>query len=93
MKEITQEKIRKYLEITKKALETIYDINKDIKNNKKAMEVIDKAERYYKDAKHYYEKGDYVTAFASVNYAHGWLDCGARMKLFKVPKDSGMFSE
>ena len=93
MKEITREKIKKYLEITKKALETIYDINKNIKNDKKAMEVIDMAERYFRDAKHYAEKGDLVTAFASVNYAHGWLDCGARMKLYKVPKDTGLFTE
>ena len=93
MKEITQEKIRKYLEITKKALDTIYDMNKNIKNDKKAMEVIDMAERYFKDANHYYEKGDYVTAFASVNYAHGWLDCGARLGLYRVPKDSGLFTE
>lgn len=93
MKEITQNKIKRYLEITKKALETIYNINKNIKNNEKASEVIDMAERYFKDAQYYYKKGDFVTAFASVNYAHGWLDCGARLKLFKVPKGSGLFTE
>lgn len=93
MKEITQKKIKRYLEITEKALETIYNINKNIKNNKDALEIIDMAERYFKDAKYYYKKEDFVTAFACVNYAHGWIDCGARLKLYKVPKGTGLFTE
>jgi len=32
-----------------------------------------------------------VTAFAALNYAHGFLDAGARMKLFDV-KDSRLFA-
>ena len=57
----------------------------------RAEEVLDMAERYYSDAGHFKEKGDVVTAFAALNYAHGWLDCGARMGLFKV-KDSRLFT-
>lgn len=93
LKEIAQKKIKRYLEITEKARETIYDINKNIKNNKNASQVIDMAERYFKDAKYYYKKGDFVTAFACVNYAHGWIDCGARLGLYKVPKGTGLFTE
>jgi len=32
------------------------------------------ARSYYSDAVHFKETGDYVNAFASVNYAHGRLD-------------------
>ena len=50
------------------------------------------AKRYYKDAEYFYnEKKDYVTAFAALNYAHGWLDAGARSELFDVDGDSELF--
>lgn len=80
MDTITSEKLNKYLSITEKAL-------KGIKTNKGGKEVLDMAQRYFSDAKHYKEKGDYVTAFAAVNYAHGWLDAGARLGLFEVDKE------
>ncbi len=50
------------------------------------------ARTYYSDAKHFAEQGDYVNAFASVNYAHGWLDCGARIGLFDVGQDDQLFT-
>ena len=50
------------------------------------------AERYYSDAKHFAEKGDKVTAFAALNYAHGWLDAGARLGLFDVGEDDSLFT-
>ena len=53
--------------------------------------ILDMAQRYYDDAKHFRDKGDIVTAFAALNYAHGFLDAGARMKLFDV-KDSRLFA-
>ena len=47
---------------------------------------------YYSDAKHFRECGDIVTAFAAVNYAHAWLDCGARIGLFDVDGDDVLFT-
>ena len=47
---------------------------------------------YYADAKHFRECGDIVTAFAAVNYAHAWLDCGARIGLFDVDGDDVLFT-
>ena len=32
------------------------------------------AVRYYNDAKYYFEKKDYFTAFGCINYGHGLLD-------------------
>ncbi|MBW2999561.1 DUF357 domain-containing protein [Candidatus Woesearchaeota archaeon] len=88
---ITAEKLEKYLSITKKALEKANSAEKDTKRMEHVNDCIDMATRYYEDALHYKEKGDFVTAFAAVNYAHGWLDAGARMGLFKV-EGAGLFT-
>jgi hypothetical protein len=42
---------------------------------------------YLSDAKHFFEKGGWVNAFAALNYAHGWLDSGVRLKVFDVHDD------
>jgi hypothetical protein len=87
MRDISDERLEKYLEITKKAL----DMAKPAHESWKAKEVWDMASRYYQDALHFRKKGNVVNAFACVNYAHGWLDAGARLGLFKV-KDSSLFT-
>ncbi len=38
--------------------------------------VRDTALRYYRDALHFHERGEYVNAFAALEYAEGWLDAG-----------------
>lgn len=87
---ITQEKLKKYFSVTKKALEEAKKhINK--KELEKAEDFLDMATRYYEDAKYFEKKNDLVNAFAAVNYAHGWLDAGARIKLFNVT-DSNLFT-
>ncbi|MBU0615856.1 MAG: DUF357 domain-containing protein, partial [Nanoarchaeota archaeon] len=52
---------------------------------------LDMVSRYVSDAEHFYNKGDLVNAFAALNYAHGWLDAGARIGLFDV-HDSRLFT-
>jgi hypothetical protein len=61
-------------------------------NRRMAEDFLKMANAYYSDAKHFREKGDYVNAFACVNYAHGWLDCGARIGLFEVGGDDKLFT-
>lgn len=87
---ITKEKLEKYFKITKQALEEASK-HKNQKELEKADDFLDMASRYYEDAKFFMNKGDFVNAFAAVNYAHGWLDAGARIKLFNV-KDSNLFT-
>jgi uncharacterized protein len=90
---ITEDKIKKYFEISSKALKKIKKgkiINVDW--DEKYNDFLDMATRYYEDAKYFYEKKDYVNAFAALNYAHGWLDCGARLGLFDVGYDSVLFT-
>lgn len=90
--EITQAQVDKYLTLTQKALEKI-KINATMKVDAKktADDFLDMAQRYFADAKHFKEKGDLVTAFAAVNYAHAWLDAGARLGVFEV-HDTGLFA-
>jgi len=89
MEQITNEKIDKYLVTTKTALSNI-SISKQSEFDWKKMaeEFLDMATRYYKDAEFYKDKGDLVTAFAACNYAHGWIDAGARLGLFDAPPGS-----
>ena len=88
---ISEEKLTKYFSVTKEALDMIAEKGVDETRRSEAEEVLDMAKRYYSDAKHFKDKGDIVTAFAALNYAHGWLDCGARLGLFKVT-DSRLFT-
>ncbi len=88
---ITQEKLEKYFSITKEALDmakTAFDEAR----KEAAEDFFDMAQRYYNDA-HFFvdKKQDRVLAFAALNYAHGWLDAGARIGLFQV-KDSRLFT-
>jgi hypothetical protein len=89
MKEITKEKVEKYFSVSEEAFEMAKD---NVGENKEiAEDFLDMISRYISDARHFYEKGDLVNAFAALNYAHGWLDAGARAKIFDV-HDSRLFT-
>ena len=92
MKEITDEKLDKYFKVTEEALGKV-KIKKisRIDLEKVAYDFLDMAQRYFSDAKHFREKGDYVTAFAALNYAHGFIDAGARLGVFDV-NDTRLFA-
>jgi hypothetical protein len=88
---VSDARLERYFKITKEALDMVNVRGIDTKRKKEAEDVLDMAQRYYSDAEHFRKKGEIVTAFAALNYAHGWLDCGARLGLFKV-KDSRLFT-
>ena len=89
---ITSGKLAKYFDITDRALKKVKIAEpKDINWKEKAEDFLDMAQRYFDDAHHFAKKGDIVTAFAALNYSHGWLDAGARIKLFEV-YDSTLFT-
>lgn len=90
MNTVTPELLKKYFTITEEALAAARAaINPQ--HHGQALEALDMVERYVSDAHHFQERGDPVLAFAALNYAHGWLDCGARNKLFDV-HDSRLFT-
>jgi uncharacterized protein len=84
-------RLDKYFKITKEALEMAKKATRRKGMESEAADFLDMAERYFLDAEHFRKQGNYVTAFAALNYAHGWLDAGARIQLFKV-SDSRLFT-
>ncbi|MEN9625709.1 MAG: hypothetical protein RL557_37 [archaeon] len=87
---ITKEKIEKYFQLTSKALAIA---KKSVAKGKKkqAEEIFLMTECYLKDSQYFTGKKDFVNALGCLNYAHGWLDCGARLKVFIV-KDTKLFT-
>lgn len=81
---ITESRLKKYFETTEKALELAEESKNITGMRKERDDFIDMIKRYIEDARHFEKKGDIVTAFAALNYAHGWLDAGARIGLFDV---------
>ncbi|ABR55861.1 Protein of unknown function DUF357 [Methanococcus aeolicus Nankai-3] len=91
---ITKDKINNYLYRTEEAISIIkkamppkrsllYDVAEDYLNM---------IECYFNDANTFIEKGDYINGFASLNYAYGWIDAGARLGIFDVGDDDIRFT-
>lgn len=90
---VSDELLKKYFIITGEALEKAriaLDTSSD-ERNAQAKDFLNMAFCYYTDAGHFRDRGDIVLAYAALNYAHGWLDAGARIRLFKV-SDSRLFT-
>ena len=91
---VTKQKIEKYYNLTSKALKiakkaAALSESKDSEPTKKskkkqAKEIITMVEAYLSDSQYFKKQGNYVDAYGALNYAHGWLDSGARLKIFKV---------
>lgn len=82
---VSKELLEKYHKTTKEALieakKSPENIDIDDSTRKK---FVDTVERYLSDAEHFEKKGDVVRSFAALNYAHGWLDAGAKLGIFDV---------
>lgn len=59
---------------------------------KVAEDFVGMARAYHEDAKHFRDTGELDKALATINYAHGWLDAGARLGLFDVGGDDQLFT-
>jgi hypothetical protein len=84
--EITKEKLMKYFDITERAFAIVKE-SVVIGKEGYSKEIFDMVSNYISDARHFEEKGDYVNAFAALNYAHGWIDSGVRLDIFEVDDD------
>tara|TARA_B110000438_G_scaffold60592_2_gene60798 strand:- start:5703 stop:5999 length:297 start_codon:yes stop_codon:yes gene_type:complete len=90
---VTSERINKYLGLTAKALEKatiIGDPGSDSHN--KAEDILGMVKAYYSDAQHFLSEGRGDDAFAAVNYAHGWIDCGVRLGYLDGKGDWQLFT-
>jgi uncharacterized protein len=87
---VCSRRIDKYRKLTTKALGIV---KKNIANGKEkeANEIIEMVSCYLSDSEYFEKQGHFVNAFAALNYAHGWLDAGARLKIFNV-KDRKLFT-
>ena len=54
-------------------------------------EIIQMVECYLSDSEYFESQENYVNSYGCLNYAHGWLDTGARLKIFNV-KDNRLFT-
>ena len=83
-------KVRLYLKNAKNLFENLELRNSD-EIDIKSAESIKRIKRefhemaicYYKDALHFYNKGNYVNALAALEYAEGWLDAGKCLGIFR----------
>jgi hypothetical protein len=90
---ISEERVERYIKLTSDALDKVRIAAPEKSFNRKlADDFMKMARAYFEDAKDFAAKGDLVNAFACVNYAHGWLDSGARVGLFDVGGDDRLFT-
>jgi uncharacterized protein len=87
---ITKTKIEKYYNLTSKALK-IAEKSVPSKNKKQAQEIFTMVKCYLDDSQHFQKNGDFVNSYGALNYAHGWLDAGARLKVYNVT-DNKLFT-
>ncbi len=87
------QKLKKYGQITKLALEKI-EVKKGLskKDKKIAQDFLQMCKNYVADAKYFEGKKDFVNALAAMSYAHAWLDAGVRAKLFDAKGDDRLFT-
>jgi len=57
-----------------------------------AAECLEMATSYLEDGRHFRADDDLVNALASFSYGHAWLDAGARVGLFDVPREGHLFT-
>lgn len=90
---VTSERIDKYLGLTAKALEKVSIIDKPgSDNHTKAEDILGMVNAYYSDAKYFLSEGRGDDAFAAINYAHGWIDCGVRLGYLDGKGDWKLFT-
>lgn len=91
--QISRERLEKYFSLTEQALQKVRMKKKgSVDLHAVAEDFLQMAKTYFSDAKHFRDKGDMVTAFAAVAYAHAWLDAGVRMGLFDTQGDTDLFA-
>lgn len=90
---VSQERLKDYLGRTEEALKKII-ISPPEKSHLRpiAEDFIRMARCYYDDAIHFFDQGKLDDSFACVNYAHGWLDAGARLGLYDTGGDDRLFT-
>lgn len=91
---LLEERLRRYLEITRLALDKVKVVpppRSFLKGG--AEDMLSMAQTYYTDALHFQGQGDAARALAAVSYAHGWIDAGVRLGLLDGGEDDQTFTQ
>ena len=90
---VTLERINKYLDLTAKAVAKVSIIGDEgTEGFAKAEDILGMVNAYHSDAKFFLSEGRGDDAFAAVNYAHGWIDCGVRLGYLDGKGDWQLFT-
>lgn len=90
---LLRDNVARDMDVTRRALNKVrIAVPRRSHYRRAAEDFLSMAKAYYSDACHYRDRGELVLAFACVNYAHGWLDAGARLGLFDVGGDDRLFT-
>ena len=90
---VTTARINKYLVLTEKALNKVSIIGEpDSEDYTKAQDILEMVGAYLSDSKYFLNEGRGDDAFAAINYAHGWLDCGVRLGYLDGKGDWQLFT-
>ncbi|MFT4309023.1 MAG: DUF357 domain-containing protein [Candidatus Woesearchaeota archaeon] len=82
-----------YIDLSSRAREKLSVISPENTHLRRAVDdALDMVDRYISDAKHFFDAKDYSRALCAASYAHGWLDCLARMGMIDVGRDSELFT-
>lgn len=93
MRAALEEKLEKDLELTSRALEKVKVIAPEQSYVQRiAEDFLGMARSYFEDATHFRGEGRTLEAFGAVNYAHGWLDAGARLGVLDAGGDDRLFT-
>jgi len=57
-----------------------YSNVKEVRKTKENARILELAAQYCEDSKYFLVKGDFVTAFGCINYAHGLIDAFRKAK-------------
>ncbi|HLC79133.1 MAG TPA: DUF357 domain-containing protein [archaeon] len=92
-KEDLSKKLKKYRELTKKALEKAHPFpsqgEKELAIAKKLLEM---ANSYFSDAQYFEKEAKPLTALAAYSYAHAWIDAGVRIGVLDGKGDDKLFT-
>ena len=86
------EKVAKYRELTRLALEKV-ELNtpKGTKENEMGKKLLEMAESYFMDGQYFEQGAKPLTALAAYSYAHAWIDAGVRLGLLDGKGDDRLF--
>ena len=87
-----RERVERYTAVTRAALAKVRPGKQQLGEEEAYRTFLDTAQRYFDDAGHFASQGNLVLALSALNYAHGWLDAGARLGIFEVEGDSRLFA-